>query len=245
MPIAEAEEPAVGVSIIFERKPDAGSPHVRFDERGYGNVAMVEIETPTTGESRRQQITPQPQTKRASPRLHKSNAAPLDSNNHLRQKKFIPQFRNCYICFTSRRSPFLILIFPWCSGSTNQIGDLTFKLFFHLLLVIFIQLDIILGVGNFKVIKMYFSEKMLIKEVVLVHSQNLLWPQSVVKIFWNRPCSNLNWRYLHSNRLNHRLQRSKRLKFGDTNEATQTFVHFRFAKDNLLTPLYDSQANLM
>ena len=55
MPVAEDEEPAVGVSIIFERKPDAGNPHVRFDERGYGNVAMVEIETPTTGESRRQQ----------------------------------------------------------------------------------------------------------------------------------------------------------------------------------------------
>ncbi len=70
MPVAEDEELAVGVSKIFERKPDAGNPHVRFDERGYGNVAMVEIETPTTGESRRQQSTPQPKTKRASPRLH-------------------------------------------------------------------------------------------------------------------------------------------------------------------------------
>ena len=34
MPVAEDEEPAVGASIIFERKPDAGNPHVRFDERG-------------------------------------------------------------------------------------------------------------------------------------------------------------------------------------------------------------------
>ena len=48
-------EPAVGVSIILERKPDAGNPHVRFDERGNGNVVRVEIETPTDGESRRQQ----------------------------------------------------------------------------------------------------------------------------------------------------------------------------------------------
>ena len=55
MPVAEDEEPAVGVSIILERKPDAGKPHVRFDERGFGNVVMVEIEAPTKGESRRQQ----------------------------------------------------------------------------------------------------------------------------------------------------------------------------------------------
>ena len=34
MPVAEDEEPAVGVSIILERKPDARNPHVRFAERG-------------------------------------------------------------------------------------------------------------------------------------------------------------------------------------------------------------------
>ena len=51
---------------------DAGNPHVRFDERGYGNVVRVEIETPTNGESRRQQLTPLPKTKRASPRLYTS-----------------------------------------------------------------------------------------------------------------------------------------------------------------------------
>ena len=42
-----AQEPAVGVSIILERKLDAGNPHVRFDERWYGNISMVKIETPT------------------------------------------------------------------------------------------------------------------------------------------------------------------------------------------------------
>ena len=36
MSVAEDEGPAVGASIILERKPDAGNPHVRFDERGYG-----------------------------------------------------------------------------------------------------------------------------------------------------------------------------------------------------------------
>lgn len=39
-------------------KPDAGNPHVRFDERGYGNVVRVEIKTPTKGESHRKQWPP-------------------------------------------------------------------------------------------------------------------------------------------------------------------------------------------
>ena len=55
IPIADDEEPAVGESTTLERNPDTGNPHVRFDGRGYGNVVKVEIETPTQGESRRQQ----------------------------------------------------------------------------------------------------------------------------------------------------------------------------------------------
>ena len=34
MLVAEVEKPAVGASIILERKLDAGNPHVRFDQRG-------------------------------------------------------------------------------------------------------------------------------------------------------------------------------------------------------------------
>ena len=70
MPVADDKEPAVGESIILERKPDAGSTHVRFDERERGNVIKEKIETPPNGESRRKQQTPQPKTKRASPRLN-------------------------------------------------------------------------------------------------------------------------------------------------------------------------------
>ena len=73
MSVAEDQEPAVGESTILERKPDAGNPHVRFDGQGYGNVVMVEIETLTIGESRQKQFTPQPKTKRASPRFHISD----------------------------------------------------------------------------------------------------------------------------------------------------------------------------
>ena len=54
-PVADDKEPAVGESIIFERKTDAGSTHVRFDERERGNVIKEKIETPTKGESRRKQ----------------------------------------------------------------------------------------------------------------------------------------------------------------------------------------------
>ena len=70
MRVAEDEEPAEGVSIILELKPDVGNPHVRFDERGHGNVVRVEIKTPTKGENRRKQRTPQPNTIRAGPRLY-------------------------------------------------------------------------------------------------------------------------------------------------------------------------------
>ena len=70
MPVADDEEPAVGVSITLERKPDAGNLHVRFDERGRGNAVREKTETPTTGESRRQQFIPFPKTERASPRLY-------------------------------------------------------------------------------------------------------------------------------------------------------------------------------
>ena len=37
-PLADHEDPAVDASIILERKPDAGNPHVRFDEWGRGKV---------------------------------------------------------------------------------------------------------------------------------------------------------------------------------------------------------------
>ena len=39
-PVAEDVVPAVCVSGMLERKPDAGNPHVRFDERGRGNVGQ-------------------------------------------------------------------------------------------------------------------------------------------------------------------------------------------------------------
>ncbi len=53
MPVADDKEPAVGESIILERKPDAGSSNARFDERERGNVIKEKIETPPKGESRR------------------------------------------------------------------------------------------------------------------------------------------------------------------------------------------------
>ena len=77
MPVAEDEEPAVGVSLILERKPDAGNPHVQFDEPGRGNVVREKTKAPTTGESRRQQQFPFRKIERASPRLHKYTPYPL------------------------------------------------------------------------------------------------------------------------------------------------------------------------
>ena len=41
MPVVNDEESFEGVSIILERKPDAGSPYVWFDEREYGNIVKV------------------------------------------------------------------------------------------------------------------------------------------------------------------------------------------------------------
>ena len=55
MLVADDDEPAVGESINLERRLDAGNSHVQFDGRGYGNAVRVEIETPTQGESCRQQ----------------------------------------------------------------------------------------------------------------------------------------------------------------------------------------------
>ena len=92
IPVAGAQELAVGVSIILERKPDAGKPHVRFDERGYGNVVMVEIETLTKGESGQIQLSPQPNAKRARPRLHKSSAPLLDPTFENSKRKTLHNF---------------------------------------------------------------------------------------------------------------------------------------------------------
>ena len=56
------------------RKPDAGNPHVRFDERGCGNAAMARTEAPANGESRRKRLLPAPAAARHPPTLRVTNS---------------------------------------------------------------------------------------------------------------------------------------------------------------------------